>query len=311
MKVNQSELAEFILLGFPSSRELQVLLFMVFLAFYFLTITTNMFIICIVRLAPSLWNSPMYMFLSHFSFLEIWYTTVTVPKMLLDFVAANNIISYQGCIAQIYFFFALGLTELFFLAVMAYDRYLAICQPLRYNAIMSKTVCNQLAGWSWLCGFLSAFLLIIPSSRLLFCSAKTINHFFCDFIPLLIISCNETLVTDMVLYAVAWVIIFYSFFLTTVSYCYIIRTVLRLPSRIGRKKAFSTCASHLIVVLTFYGTIIFMYIRPTTQYSFNMDKVVSVFYAVVIPLLNPLVYTLRNREVQQAVRKALAKNIFV
>ncbi|XP_063312534.1 olfactory receptor 287-like [Pelobates fuscus] len=310
MKVNQTGQSEFILLGFPSSNELQFLLFMVFLVFYILTVSTNLFIIGILMLDPILRKVPMYIFLNHFSFLEIWYITVTVPKMLFDFRAGNNVITYNGCIVQIYFFFALGLTELFFLAVMAYDRYLAICKPLRYHSIMTRTLCTQLAICSWVCGFLSSFFLIIPSSRLMFCRSTTLNHFFCDFIPLLTISCNETLVTDRVLYFMAWFIILYSFFLTAASYAYIIRTVFRLPSKIGRKKAFSTCASHLTVVLTFYGTIIFMYIRPSTKYSSDIDKVVSVFYAVVIPLVNPLVYTLRNKDVQEALRRTVRRNIF-
>ncbi|KAM4707060.1 olfactory receptor 6B1-like [Discoglossus pictus] len=305
---NQSEHTEFILLGFPSSRDMQFLLFIVFLAFYVLTITTNMFIIGIVSLNSKLRRSPMYIFLSHFSFLEIWYTTVTTPKMLLDFIVDNNTITYYGCIVQIYFFFGLGFTELFFLAIMAYDRYLAICHPLRYTSIMSNILCSQLAMWSWVCGFLCSLFLAVPSSRLLFCGPTTINHFFCDFIPLLTISCTETLTVDKVFYAMAWVIIIYSFLLTMGSYYCIIKTICKLPLSTGRKKAFSTCASHLTVVLTFYGTIIFMYIRPSTQYKFNMDKVVSVFYAVVIPLLNPLVYTLRNREVKEALKKTVMKN---
>ncbi|XP_075065092.1 olfactory receptor 6F1-like [Mixophyes fleayi] len=305
--MNHSEAAEFVLLGFPSSRQLQLLLFVIFLDFYILTIASNMLIIVITRVDCTLRTIPMYIFLCHFSFLEIWYTTSTVPKMLMDFMIDNNIISYNGCIAQIYFFFALGLTELFFLAVMSYDRYLAICHPLYYNFVMTSKLCSQMSFWSWLCGFLSSFMLVIPSSRLLFCGPRIINHFFCDFIPLLNISCSEILATDMILYAFAWIIILYSLLLTTISYLQIIRTICRLPSQLSRRKAFSTCVSHLTVVLTFYGTIIFMYIRPSTQYTLNMDKVVSVFYAVVIPLLNPLVYSLRNREVHQAFRKSLAR----
>ncbi|XP_075425320.1 olfactory receptor 6F1-like [Ascaphus truei] len=307
---NRSGEAEFILLGFPGSMRFQFLFFMIFLAFYFLTIATNVFIISIVRLDPNLRRTPMYIFLSHFSFLEIWYISVTVPKMLVDFMVNNKTISYHGCIIQIYFFFALGLTELFFLAVMAYDRFLAICLPLRYTSIMTNRLCNQLAIWSWFGGFLSSCFLIIPSARLMFCGPTTINHFFCDFIPLLQMSCTETLLTDLVLYAMAWIIIFDSFLLTMASYSYILRTICRLPSCNGRRKAFSTCASHLAVVLTFYGTIIFMYIRPSTTSYFAMDKVVSVFYAVVIPLLNPLVYTLRNREVRVALRRTLKRNCF-
>uniref|UniRef100_A0A8C5QJP0 G-protein coupled receptors family 1 profile domain-containing protein n=1 Tax=Leptobrachium leishanense TaxID=445787 RepID=A0A8C5QJP0_9ANUR len=193
---------------------------------------------------------------------------------------------------------------------MAYDRCLAICQPLRYNYIMTRTMCFHLAICSWVCGFLSALFLIIPSSRLMFCGPTTLNHFFCDFIPLLNISCNEALLTDRIFYVLAWVIIIYSLLHIAVSYGYIIKTLLRLPFKIRRKKSFSTCASHLTVVLTFYGTIIFMYIRPSTRYSSDMDKLVSVFYAVVIPLVNPLVYTLRNNEVHEALKRTFGSNIY-
>ncbi|XP_075681568.1 olfactory receptor 6F1-like [Rhinoderma darwinii] len=304
--INQSEDGIFILLGFPSSRQVQLFFFGTFLAFYLLTITANMLIVNTVTLDHNLRKMPMYIFLSHFSFLEIWYITCTVPKMLVDFIADNNTISYNGCIAQVYFFYALGFTELFFLSVMAYDRYLAICHPLRYTTLMTINLCQQMALWSWICGFLSSLLLVIPSSRLLFCGPRIINHIFCDFIPLLNISCNQTVATDVIFYACAWIIILYSLLLTSISYVQIMRAVYCLPSQLGRSKAFSTCVSHLTVVLTFYGTIIFMYMRPSTKCMLNLDKVVSIFYAVVIPLLNPLVYTLRNRDFHVAMRKKLS-----
>lgn len=296
----------FILLGFPSSIQLQLCFFGIFLAFYILTIAANLLIVGIVILDHTLKKIPMYIFLSHFSFLEIWYITSTVPKMLVDFIADNNTISYSGCIAQVYFFYALGFTEMFFLSVMAYDRYLAICHPLRYTTLMTINLCQQMAFWSWICGFLSSLLLVIPSSRLLFCGPRIIDHFFCDFIPLLNISCNETLATDVIYYAWAWIIIIYSFLLTSISYVQITRAVYCLPAQLGRSKAFSTCVSHLTVVLAFYGTVIFMYIRSSTKCMLNVEKVVSIFYAVVIPLMNPLVYTLRNRDFHTALKKNLS-----
>ncbi|CAI9590685.1 unnamed protein product [Staurois parvus] len=304
---NESQMAEFILLGIPSSKELQLLLFVVLLGFYLLTISANLLIIGTITLEFNLRKIPMYIFLCHFSFLEIWYITSTVPKMLVDFIVDNNIISYKGCITQIYFFFALGFSELFFLSMMGYDRYLAICNPLRYNSIMTRKLCNQMAMFSWICGFSSSFLLTIPSSRLLFCGPRVINHFFCDFVALLSISCNKTFGTDVILYAFAWIIILYSFLFTTLSYVHIIKTISRLPSLLSRRKAFSTCVSHLTVVLTYYSTIVFIHIRPTTQYTLHMDKFVSVSYAIVIPLLNPIVYTLRNREVHDALRKIITR----
>ncbi|OCU01578.1 hypothetical protein XELAEV_18007369mg [Xenopus laevis] len=219
---NNTERTEFLLLGFETSEQLRFLLVDIFLTFYVLTITTNMIIIGIIKIDLNLHRKPMYIFLSHFSFLEICYNIVILPKMLV--VEDNNTLSYHSCLTQIYFFFALGLTDLSFLAVMSYD----------------------------------IFLLVIPSSRLLFCSPTTINHFFCDFIPLLHISCNKTLLTDMIFYTLAWLIIF--FFVTISSYIYIIKTICTVLSRAGRRNAFSTCASHLTVVLTFYVTIIFIYI---------------------------------------------------
>ncbi|XP_071988782.1 olfactory receptor 6B1-like [Engystomops pustulosus] len=302
---NQSEAEMFILLGFPSSRQLQTVFFVVFLSLYLLTIAANTLIVGIVTLDRMLKKIPMYIFLSHFSFLEIWYITSTVPKMLVDFMTENDTISYHGCITQVYFFYALGITELFFLSVMAYDRFLAICHPLRYNTLMTRDLCQKMAAWSWICGFLSSLILIVPSSRLLFCGPRIIDHFFCDFIPLLHISCNQTSATDIIYYSFAWIIILYSFLVITISYIQIMKAVYCLPSQLGRSKAFSTCVSHLTVVLTFYSTIIFMYIRPSTS-MLDVDKVVSIFYAVVIPLLNPIVYTLRNRDVQAAMKKNLS-----
>ncbi|XP_056430896.1 olfactory receptor 6B1-like [Hyla sarda] len=303
--INQSEAGMFILLGFPSSRQMQVFFFGIFLAFYLLTISANMFIVGIVAMDRILKKIPMYIFLSHFSFLEIWYITSMVPKMLVDFLADNNTISYNGCIAQVFFFCALAFTELFFLSAIAYDRYLAICHPLRYTTMMTIKLCQQMALWSWIVGFVCSLLMVIPSSRLLFCAPRSINHFFCDFIPLLNISCSQTPATDVIFYTLAWIIILYSLLLTSISYVQIMRTVYYLPSQLSRSKAFSTCLSHLTVVLTFYGAIIFMYIQSSTKSMLNVDKVASIFYAVVIPLFNPLVYTLRNRDFHAAMKKNL------
>ncbi|XP_029435450.1 olfactory receptor 6-like [Rhinatrema bivittatum] len=308
MKKENLTVTEFVLLGFPSAPELQFCLFVAFLILYFLTLAANLMIILIVRVEHCLSQSPMYFLLSHFSFLEIWYTTVTIPKMLSDFLSQSKTISHPGCVTQIYFFFSLGLTEFFLLAGMAFDRYLAICHPLRYTAIMTSSICNQLALWSWVGGFLIGLLLVMSASRLLFCGPNQINHFFCDFIPLLKLSCIETYIVDSFSFTVAWTVILISFILTTVSYFFIILAICRIPSTNGQCKAFSTCASHLAVVLTFYGTVIFMYIRPTALYNFEMEKVISLFYTVVTPLLNPLIYALRNREVKEALRRALKKH---
>nr|XP_033779134.1 olfactory receptor 6-like [Geotrypetes seraphini] len=308
MQKRNLTVTEFALLGFPSAPEHQYCLFLVFLVLYVLTLMANLTIILIVRMEHSLSQSPMYFLLSHFSFLEIWYTTVTIPKMLSDFFSPTKTISYPGCVSQMYFFFSLGLTEFFLLAVMAIDRYSAICNPLRYATIMTSRVCIHLALWSWISGFLIGLLLATSASRLLFCGSNQINHFFCDFIPLFKLSCTETHIVDSLSFIIAWAVILISFFFTAVSYFFIVRAICRIPSTTGQHKAFSTCVSHLTVVLTFYGTVIFMYIRPTAHHDFEMEKAISLLYTVITPLLNPLIYTLRNREVKVALRKTLRRH---
>ncbi|XP_069460552.1 olfactory receptor 6F1-like [Ambystoma mexicanum] len=301
---NQTLVTEFLLIGFPGSSWMQLLTFIVFFSVHTLTIAANMVIILIVRVDRRLCCTPMYIFLSHLAFLEIWYTTVTVPKMLFDMYTVRRAISFAGCFVQVYFFFALGLTEMFLLAAMAYDRYAAICHPLRYNSIMTCVLCRNLSHGSWLGGFITGLMLLSPQSTLDFCGSLSINHFFCDIVALLKLSCSVIHPRDIVVFSLIWIIILHSLFLTLVSYSYIVRTIRRIPSATGRWKAVSTCASHLTVVLTFYGTVIFMYLRPICTYNFQMDKVVSVFYAVVTPLLNPMVYTLRNMEFRNSFRKA-------
>ncbi|XP_030042448.1 olfactory receptor 6-like [Microcaecilia unicolor] len=303
---NQTSVNEFILLGFPSSQEIQMLYFIILLAIYLLTLTTNGIIIIIVRVNPKL-HSPMYFFLSNFAFLEICYITTTVPKMLSGFLQEKNTISYRHCVLQLFFFFTFGPTELFFLVSMAYDRYIAICYPLQYCTIMNSRLCKQLVIGSWLSGFLTSGTLTIPITQLSFCSLKVINHFFCDFLPLLKLSCSDTKASEAAFFSLSWSLVLVSLVLNVVSYCYILLTILRIPSTTGRQKAFLTCASHLTVVMIFYGTVIFMYLRPAAKYAFDTDKIVSLFYSVLTPLLNPLIYSLRNRDVIEAIKKAFAK----
>ncbi|XP_029435454.1 olfactory receptor 6F1-like [Rhinatrema bivittatum] len=303
---NQTSITEFMLLGFPGSREVQILYFVVFLVIYILTITTNSIIITIVSIDPHL-HSPMYFFLSNFAFLEIWYATATIPKMLSGFLTGNKAISYRSCIAQSYFCFILASMEYILLTVMAFDRYYAICYPLQYGTIMNSRLCKQLAIGSWTSGFLNGWPISIPASRSSFCGSNQINHFFCDFIPLLKLTCSDTIVSEVIFFGLAWVIVLTSLFLITVSYCYIIMTILRIPSATGRKKAFSTCASHLTVVLIFFGTAIFIYLRPNPMQSFEADKVVSLIFSAITPLLNPLIYSLRNKEVLKALNRVWNK----
>ncbi|KAM4809952.1 olfactory receptor 11L1-like [Rhinophrynus dorsalis] len=304
MSTNHSSVTSFILLGFSLARETRLFLFILFLAIYCMTVASNLLIITLVSSQRSL-HKPMYFFIGNFSFLEIWYTTVTVPRMLRDLGTGNKTISSTGCITQFYFLFFLGATQHFLLAIMAYDRYLAICHPLRYANLMSESMCGKLAAVSWLAGCLSISLPAAMMSRLVFCGPDTIDHFFCDFSPLLLLSCTDTWLNEIIFSTVAWTVILGCFFFTFLSYLSVLVTILRIPSSLGRQKAFSTCASHISVVGIFFGTVIFMYIRPKAKNSSPVDKVVSVFYSVVVPLMNPMIYSLRNKEMKDALQRAV------
>ncbi|VCW67931.1 unnamed protein product [Gulo gulo] len=277
---NHSEVTEFVLVGFPGSLGVHVCLLVLFTLAYTLTVTENVVIMAVIRVSPPL-HKPMYVFLSNLSFLEVWYVSVTVPKMLLSLAAPQfRRISFAGCMAQLYFFLALACTECALLGVMAYDRYVAICRPLHYPTVMSPSLCRVLAAGSWLSGFSISLGKVFFISRLGYCGPNVMNHFFCVLIllgPLL---------------------------LTVFSYAAILGTVLRIPSAAGRHKAFSTCASHLAVVVIFYSASLFIYARPRAIYSFDLNKLVSVVYTVLTPLLNPIIYCLRNREVKEALSKA-------
>ncbi|XP_069057866.1 olfactory receptor 6F1-like [Pleurodeles waltl] len=285
----------FIFVGFEVVRELQSFLFALFMTMYILTISSNMLIIILVKFERKL-HKPIYYLLSSFSFLEILYTTATVPKMLVTLLTEEKTISIPVCIAQFYFIFAFGACENYLLAVMAYDRYVAICNPLRYSQIMtSKTSCYLAIG-AWTSAMLAPLLPALWISSLTFCTPNEIDHFFCDFAPLLKLSCQDTSVGQFTFLAIAWIVILGCCLMTMTSYIFIICSILRIPSIDGQKKAFNTCASHFTVLIIFYGTVIFMYIRPNSSIRFALDKVVSIFYCVVTPLLNPMIYSLRNKE---------------
>ncbi|XP_042333489.1 olfactory receptor 11L1-like [Sceloporus undulatus] len=304
--VNCSIISEFQFMGFQSLRGWQTPLFTVFLLIYMLTITGNVIIIAVVKLEPCL-HSPMYSFLQNLSFLEIWYTTTIVPKMLSSLLIGNKAISFTGCMSQLYFFVFFGATECFLLSVMAYDRYLAICDPLHYTVAMNTQFCTHLAIGSWVSGLLTGLLPSLLISRLSFCSSNQINHFFCDIPPLLKLSCSDTSVTEIIIFALSVLVIFTCFLLTMVSYVFIIFTILKIPSASGKKKTFSTCGSHLAVVMIYYGTMMSMYIQPSASLSSDLNKVVSVFYTVVTPLLNPVIYSLRNNDFKEALRKLVKR----
>ena len=303
---NQTRVTEFIFLGFSGVLYLRLALFVMFLTVYLLSLMGNTLIIFIVLMDSTL-QTPMYIFLGNLSFLEIWYTTATVPKLLATCVSQVVTISVSGCITQYYFFFSMGATECILLAVMAYDRYLAICSPLRYAFLMSLQVCLWFSVGSWIGGFIAPVLPTVLVSYLNFCGSQKINHFFCDSEPIFQLSCSDTFLVEALGYTCTSVVILSSFLLTMSSYGHIVVTIIKLSSREARKKTFSTCASHLTVVTIYYGTIIFAYVRPPAKHNFTMGKAVSVFYCVVTPLLNPLVYTLRNKDVKKAFRKVLER----
>ncbi|XP_005382433.1 PREDICTED: olfactory receptor 6F1-like [Chinchilla lanigera] len=308
-KVNQTTVTKFIFLGFSGSPSVQLILFVMFLTVYLLSLMGNTLIIFIVLMDSTL-QKPMYIFLGNLSFLEIWYTTVTVPKLLVTCLSKGVTISVHGCIAQFYFFFSLGATECIVLAVMAYDRYIAICSPLRYSLLMNVQICLKFSAGSWIAGFIAPIFPTILISRLRFCGPQKINHFFCDSDPIFKLSCSDTFFSEALSYTISSAVILSSFLLTVSSYGNIVATVVRLSSREARKKTFSTFASHLSVVSIYYGTITFAYVRPPAKYNFTIGKVVSVFYCVVTPLVNPLIYTLRNQEVKKAFRKFLVQKAF-
>ncbi|XP_077635134.1 olfactory receptor 11H12-like [Crocuta crocuta] len=297
---------EFILLGFPCSREIQVILFMFFSIIYLLTLMGNGAIICAVCCDQHLHN-PMYILLGNFAFLEIWYVNSTVPNTLINFLSETKTISFTGCFLQLYFFFSMGSTECFFLSAMAFDRYFAICHPLHYATVMTGQQCFNLAISCWVCGFLWYLVPVILISQLPFCGPNEIDHFVCDSGPLLTLSCAPAPMSKLISYTLSSFIILLSFFFILISYALVLLAVLQLPSAASRHKAFSTCGSHLSVVLLFYGTIMVMHVSPGSSHSTLMPKIMTLFYAMVTPLFNPLIYSLRNKEMKNALRKVLEK----
>ncbi|KAM4013567.1 olfactory receptor 5V1-like [Anomaloglossus baeobatrachus] len=299
---NQTKIENFILIGLSSDPKTKIAMFVIFSLVYATSITGNITLIIVTQLVNEL-QTPMYRFICNLSILDITFTSVTVPKMLIGLLLERNYISYVGCFTQLYFFHFLGSSECFLLSIMGYDRYVAICHPLRYFQIMDNKTCLLLALGCWITGFLYSFVHTILTSTLSFCSSKEVNHFFCDMPPLLKLSCSDTKVNVIVILGLGGLAAGASFLLTLISYFYIISTILQIRCKEGRYKAFSTCASHLLIVLIFYGTIIIMYLRPQSSYSMEHDKMLSVFYNVITPMLNPMIYSMRNKEVKRALKK--------
>ncbi|XP_054850751.1 olfactory receptor 5A2-like [Eublepharis macularius] len=303
---NQTTVAEFVLLGLSDDRTIQVFLFLVFLPIYLITLVGNMLIMVVIRIDPQL-HTPMYFFLSNLSFLDICYSSVTVPKMLENLLATKKTISLGGCIAQIFFFTFMVGTEVFLLSAMAYDRYAAICNPLRYSTIISHRICVQMVLGAWISGFLDSLVNTLFLINLHFCGPSYINHFSCELPLLLQLSCTSTFANEMVILTFSMTLGFASLLLIVASYVRIIGTILMISSSEGKQKAFSTCVSHLSVVLLFCGAAIIRYMRPASGYSDTSDKLVSIQYSILTPMLNPIIYSLKNKEVKTAVRKLFKK----
>ncbi|XP_063292038.1 olfactory receptor 5AR1-like [Pelobates fuscus] len=302
---NLTIITEFILVGLSGDSHLQFLLFLIFLCIYIITVLVNTTVIILYRISPNL-HTPMYFYLANFSFLEICYITSTVPKMLSTFLSKHKTISFSGCATQMYCFLLLGGTECYMLAVMAYDRYHAICHPLLYTINMNRRICIRLIGGSLLVGAINSLIHTVLTFTLPFCR-NTVNHFFCDIPPLLKLACIDTWVNETAIFLISGCVIVGSFILTMISYTHIISTILRIRSTSGRNKSFSTCASHFTVVTIFYGSGIFMYFRPKSSYSMDQDRMIAVMYTIIAPLLNPFIYSLRNRDVKIAVKKLMIK----
>ncbi|XP_075681425.1 olfactory receptor 6B1-like [Rhinoderma darwinii] len=306
--MNNTQVTEFVLLQLWDTPVGQVVFILSFTLIYVLTLSGNLIIIIICRFDRTLYT-PMYFFLSHLAALEICYISVTVPKMLYGSVTGNSSISYVACLTQLYFFGSLGSTECFLLAIMAYDRYVAVCKPLHYHNVMTAKLCTVLVSCCWSSGFISTMSSILFISTLQFCGPDHIQHFFCDITPLLRLSCTNVHHTETLIFLLASLILVGSCLVTLLSYISILTTVLAVASGNGRRKANSTFASHLTVVTIYYSTMIFVYVRPTTSGVSSFNKILSVLYTILTPLLNPFIYTLRNKEAQFALRKTRDKAV--
>ncbi|XP_019830032.2 olfactory receptor 5B12-like [Bos indicus] len=303
---NSTVVIEFILAGITDDSQLQIPLFLVFTLIYLLTLVGNLGVITLILLDSRL-HTPMYFFLSNLALVDFGYSTAVTPKVMAGFLTGDKVISYNACVAQLFFFGGFLSVETFLLALMAYDRHAAVCKPLRYTNIMTPRVCAWIVIGSYVFGFLEISVHTWNIFSLSFCRSYVIDHFFCDATPLLALSCSKSNRSEMVLFLFVGFNVLLSNLVILVSYLFIFVTILRMRSSGGHQKAFSTCASHLTAVSIFYGTASFMYFQPGSRHSMSTDKMASVFYAIVIPMLNPLIYSLRNKEVKRALKKAVGK----
>ncbi|XP_003790696.1 olfactory receptor 6C74-like [Otolemur garnettii] len=307
---NHTVVTTFILLGLTDDPNWQIVIFLFLFLAYLLSVTGNLIIILLTLLDSQL-KTPMYFFLWNFSFLEISLTSVCIPRFLVSIATMDKTISYDACVTQLFFIIFCGVSQFFLLAAMSYDRYVAICKPLHYATIMSPRVCHRLVMACWLAGLLTISPGLIMGLRLEFCDANVIDHFACDYSPVLKLSCTDTRVIELLSFVLAIISLLITLALVMFSYANIIRTILKIPSAQQRKKAFSTCSSHMIVVSISYGSCIFMYIKPSAEERVALNKEVAVLSTSVAPALNPFIYTLRNKQVKQALKNIVEKCIFI
>ncbi|XP_070287309.1 olfactory receptor 13D1-like [Myotis yumanensis] len=306
-RTNWTEI-EFILQGLSEYPRAEKLLFATCLVMYLVILLGNGTLV-ILTLLDSRLHTPMYFFLGNLSFLDIWYTSSFIPSMLIHFLSKKKTISFTRCVVQMSVSYSMGSTECVLLAVMAYDRFVAICNPLRYPIIMSKALCIQMAALAWILGFFNSLTETILAIQLPFCGKNVINHFACEILAFVKLACTDISLNEITIMLGNVIFLFTPLLLICISYIFILSTVLRINSREGRKKAFSTCSAHITVVTVFYGTILFMYMKPKSKDS-AFNKLIALFYGVVTPMLNPIIYSLRNTEVQEALRKLVSRHWF-
>ncbi|CAM9442717.1 unnamed protein product [Rangifer tarandus platyrhynchus] len=304
---NETEATEFILLGLADAPGLQVPLFMMFTLIYIVPVVGNLGMITLILLDPHL-HTPMYFFLSNLSLVDFGYSSAVTPNVIAGFLTGNEVVSYNACAAQMFFFIVFGTGESYLLASMAYDRYAAVCKPLHYATTMTKNRCACLVIGSYACGVLNASVNVGDNFSLSFCRSNVVNHFFCDVPAVMILSCSDKHISELVLVYINTFHVVFALMIIFISYLLIFITILKMHSAEGYQKALSTCASHFTAISIFYGTVIFMYLQPTSSHAMDTDKMASVFYAMIIPMLNPVVYSLRNKEVKSAFKKVIDKS---
>uniref|UniRef100_A0A8D2D1X9 Olfactory receptor n=1 Tax=Sciurus vulgaris TaxID=55149 RepID=A0A8D2D1X9_SCIVU len=303
---NRTEVTEFILLGLTNDPGLQLPLFLTFLLIYTITLVGNLGMILLIVLDSRL-HTPMYFFLGNLSLVDFCYSSAVTPKVMAGLLVGDKVISYNACAAQMYFFVVSASVENYLLVSMAYDRYAAVCKPLHYTTTITTNVCKRLIMGCYVIGFINASIHTGNTFSLVFCLSNVVHHFFCDIPALMVLSCSDRHVNELVLIYVASFNIFCGFLVILISYMFIFLSILKMRSAAGHRKAISTCASHFTAVSIFYGTLIFMYVQPSSSHSMDTDKIISVFYTMVIPMLNPVVYSLRNKEVKSAFTKTFLK----